>query len=59
MKAPRAVSVVLSAFFGVRRGSAAQQDRQLRFADIVAAAIIVLALLIGSLLLLVNWLTAA
>ncbi|MDC7705349.1 DUF2970 domain-containing protein [Vogesella indigofera] len=58
MRPLRALAAVLAAFFGVRRSRAANVDRQLRFADLIAAAIILVALFVGGLLLLVSWLTA-
>ena len=50
----RALVAVLAAFFGVRKGDAANLDRKLCFADIVTAAIVLVALLIALLLLLVK-----
>ncbi|MFC3627509.1 DUF2970 domain-containing protein [Vogesella amnigena] len=53
----QALRAVLSAFVGIRQGRAARQDRKLTFADVVTAAIVLVAILIGLLLLLVQLIT--
>ncbi|MFC3531595.1 DUF2970 domain-containing protein [Vogesella facilis] len=53
----QALRAVLSAFVGIRKGHSARQDRKLSFADVVTAAIVLVAILIGLLLLLVRLVT--
>lgn len=58
MKRPwQALRAVFAAFVGIRHSDAANVDRELGFADIVTAAIVLLALLVGLLLGLVWLLT--
>ncbi|SCK13904.1 DUF2970 domain-containing protein [Vogesella sp. LIG4] len=59
MKLPlQALRAVFSAFIGIRKGQEARQDSKLSFADVVTAAIVLAALLIGLLLLLVHLVTS-
>ena len=50
----RAVLAVLSAFFGVRRKSAAQADSRLGWQQVVMVAVVLVACLTGLLVLLVH-----
>ena len=53
----QALLAALAAFVGIRKGQSARQDRKLSFADVVTAAIVLVAMLIGLLLLLVQLVT--
>ena len=53
MKPWQALSAVLSAFAGIRRGEDAREDKRLGFAEIVTAAIVLAGLLVLLLILLV------
>lgn len=58
MKWLAGISAVLSAFLGIRKGRAARHDVKLQFWQIIVAALLLVACLIGGLLLLVSLVTA-